>query len=63
MNTNPIDTVITQLEQVVQWSEQNDNRIGYFAALYLRVTNAIRSKIGTGFFDDDAIIELSPACL
>jgi hypothetical protein len=51
---NPIDGAIVQLEQLVAWSLAEPSRIGYFASLYLRVTRAIRSKIGTGTFDDDA---------
>src|SRR3954465_7639143 len=54
---SPIDTVIHQLEDLVQWSLDQASRIGYFASLYLRVTNTIRSRIGTGYFDDDARME------
>jgi hypothetical protein len=51
---DPIDSVIAQLESLVAVSMAKGDRIGYFAALYLRVTRTIRSKIGTGYFDDDA---------
>ncbi|MDO9471081.1 MAG: hypothetical protein U1D41_10680 [Nitrosomonas sp.] len=27
-----IDEVITQLTAIIEWSKQNDSRIGYFAA-------------------------------
>jgi len=33
-----IDEVITQLTAIIEWSKQNDSRIGYFAALYRKVT-------------------------
>ena len=51
---NPIDNVIGELKQLVTWALTQPSRIGYFASLYLRVTDTIRSKIGTGYFDDDA---------
>jgi len=58
---NPIDGVISELKQLIAWTLIKPSRIGYFAALYLRVTNTIRSKIGTGYFDDDARMELLDA--
>lgn len=50
---NPIDGVISELKQLIGWTLTQPSRIGYFASLYLRVT-----KIGTGYFDDDARMEL-----
>jgi uncharacterized protein DUF5995 len=50
---NPIDSVIRELEALVSWSLAENSRLGYFASLNLRVTKTIRSKIGTGYFDDD----------
>ena len=58
---NPIDGVISELKQLIGWTLTQPSRIGYFASLYLRVTNTIRSKIGTGHFDDDARMELLDA--
>src|SRR5260370_24365398 len=58
---NPMDGVISELKQLIVWTLSEPSRIGYFAALYLRVTNTIRSKIGTGYFDDDARMELLDA--
>ncbi|RNC81909.1 MAG: hypothetical protein ED559_09025 [Phycisphaera sp.] len=52
-----IDEVISALETLIVWADSNSSRIGYFAALYLRVTVTIKSKIGTGYFDDDARME------
>lgn len=54
---NPIDGVINDLIQLIHWALSQPSRIGYFASLYLRVTNTIRSKIGTGYFDDDSRME------
>lgn len=52
-----IDQVIHRLGEIIDWAKLNNSRVGYFAALYLRVTNTIKSKIGTGYFDDDARME------
>lgn len=60
LSLDPINDVIAQLSKVVDWSlngPQSPNRLGYFAALYLRVTAAVREKIGTGYFQDDARME------
>ncbi len=54
---DPIDGVIARLEALVAWAVQQPSRVGYFASLYLRVTAAVRSKIGTGYFDDDRRME------
>jgi hypothetical protein len=54
---SPIDGVISELRQLISGDLAQRSRTGYFASLYLRVTNTIRSKIGTGFFDDDARLE------
>ncbi len=54
---DPIDGVIARLEELIAWAVGQPSRVGYFASLYLRVTNTIRSKIGTGYFDDDARME------
>ena len=51
---NPIDNVIAELHSLIRWTLTQPSRIGFFASLYLRVTQTIRSKIGAGFFDDDA---------
>ncbi len=57
MKPTTIDQVIEKLESIIQWSKENSSRVGFFASLYLRVTLTIKSKIGTGFFDDDQRLE------
>lgn len=47
-----IDEVIQQLTVIVEWSKQNNSRIGYFAALYRKVTIQVKKGIEEGFFDD-----------
>jgi hypothetical protein len=59
MNTLPttIDQVIEQLDQILIWSKENGNRLGYFPALYKRVTIEIKNKIAEKYFDDNERME------
>jgi len=60
VTANPIDGVVEELERVVAWAQTGPaapSRIGFFASLYLRVTDTVRSLLGTGTFDDDARME------
>ncbi|MDR4514621.1 DUF5995 family protein [Nitrosomonas sp.] len=52
-----IDEVINQLTAIVDWSKQNNSRIGYFAALYRKVTIQVKKGIEEGFFDDGPRME------
>lgn len=53
-----IDEVIDQLNDVIQWAEENNSPMGYFPALYCRVTELVRDKINEGnYFDDDKRME------
>ena len=47
-----IEEVIEILEQVVAWSIANDNRLGYFPALYQLVTVKVKEGCDTGYFDN-----------
>jgi Family of unknown function (DUF5995) len=47
-----IDQVIDAIQGIVDWSIANESRLGYFAALYKRITIAIRNGIRDGLFDD-----------
>jgi len=47
-----IDTVINDIQAIIDWSEQAEDPIGYFAALYKRVTIAIRGGIEANRFED-----------
>jgi hypothetical protein len=57
MATDPIDQVLREMDDIVSWCLANNSRAGYFAALYRRVTRTVRSRIGTGYFDDDQRME------
>lgn len=52
-----IDDVIRRLDQIVLTSLAQPSRLGYFAALYNRVTMAVRDGIRAGAFDDNARME------
>jgi hypothetical protein len=52
MSASSIDEVIDQLDEIIVWSIENGSRLGYFPALYRRVTAEIRDRIAAGYFDD-----------
>ncbi len=52
-----IDDVIADLEEIVLDNEKAANPMGYFAALYNRVTEAVREAIAGGDFQDGPRME------
>lgn len=52
-----IDEVIAILERIIQDAEKNNDRIGYFAVLYQKVTAKVKEGIKAGFFDDGPQME------
>lgn len=52
-----INDVIDHLDKIVIDAINERNRIGYFAALYLRVTVEVRDKINEDFFENSQLIE------
>ncbi|HEV7514798.1 MAG TPA: DUF5995 family protein [Thermoanaerobaculia bacterium] len=56
--SDPIGGVLAQMDEIVTWCVANASRAGYFAALYRRVTRTVRQRIGTGYFADDARMEV-----
>lgn len=57
MQANDIDEVIQILGDIISDSKKNENPLGYFAALYQRVTIEVKNKLGTGYFDNDQRME------
>ncbi|MCH5718300.1 DUF5995 family protein [Niabella hibiscisoli] len=47
-----INAVITDLQYIVDHCKKNNLRAGYFAALYLRMTQAVKEGITKGIFED-----------
>jgi hypothetical protein len=52
-----IDDVIAAIQRIIDWSIANESRLGYFAALYKRITIAIKTAIDNGSFDDGPRME------
>jgi Family of unknown function (DUF5995) len=52
-----IDDVIARLEEIIEDCIATENRLGYFAALYNRVTQAVKQGIATGEFEDGPRME------
>ena len=52
-----IDEIITRLTEIVDKAIAENNRAGYFAVLYRKVTMAVAQKIKEGYFDDNARME------
>jgi uncharacterized protein DUF5995 len=49
-----VPSVVARTEDVIAWSRANASRLGYFAALYKRVTRAIGKAVEDGLFADPA---------
>lgn len=52
-----IDDVIIILENIIQESKINNNPLGYFAALYKKVTIKVKGGIADNYFDDGPRME------
>jgi Family of unknown function (DUF5995) len=57
MPINTIDDVIAALDAIIQHAWDDRSRLGYFAALYRRVTRAVRDGIAKGQFSDGPLME------
>ena len=57
MAASTINEVIKELNAIVDDSINTGNRLGYFAVLYKRVTEAVAQKITEGYFDDGPRME------
>jgi len=52
-----IDEVIARLTDIIDISRQEPSRLGYFAALYRKVTISVRQGVLNGRFEDGARLE------
>jgi hypothetical protein len=55
--TNNIAEVLARLEQIITWAEENNSPLGYFAALYHRMTAAVQADIAQGAFENGSRME------
>jgi len=51
------DDVIKELNSIIEWSVQNNSRIGFFAAIYKNMTVRIKNAADAGEFEDKVRIE------
>lgn len=52
-----IEEVIAELDEVITWCRDNNSRMGYFPALYRKVTIEVQRGILAGKFDDGPRME------
>lgn len=57
MQAKKIDEVIQELDKIVDWARGEKSRLGYFAALYRKVTLKVKEGVAEGFFDDGERME------
>lgn len=57
LHAETIDGVIDSLDRVIAWSKENGKRIGYFTALYRKVTVKVKQGIEQNHFDDGQRME------
>ena len=49
--------VIARLEQIIAWAKENESPMGYFAALYYKMTLAVRDTVLRGEFENGSRME------
>jgi hypothetical protein len=52
-----LDEVVDAIGSIIDWSISVSNRLGYFAALYKRITIAVRTAVAQGAFEDGPRME------
>jgi hypothetical protein len=52
-----IDAVIDSIDSIIAWSITAKSRLGYFVALYKRITAAVRVALKQGAFENNARME------
>lgn len=57
MSAQTIDEIILRLEEIIQHAITTDNRAGFFAALYHKVTCRVKEGIALGEFQDGPRME------
>lgn len=57
MPATTIDGVIERLDDIIDECIRTESRLGYFAALYRRMTMAVKAGMARGAFEDNARIE------
>lgn len=52
-----LDDVVDNIDAVIGWTIETSSRLGYFAALYKRITIAVRTAVTDGVFEDGPRLE------
>ncbi len=47
-----LDEVVANIDAAIGWSVEASSRLGYFAALYKRITVAVKNAVSDGVFED-----------
>ena len=58
MQAKTIDDVIRILDDIIRSCRDQNSRLGYFPALYRKVTTEVKRGIANGYFDDGKRMEL-----
>ena len=54
---NSIDEVLDRLDEIIQQNIESKSTLGYFPALYRKVTQSVKDHINEGYFDDNSRME------
>lgn len=57
MAARTIEEVLAELDGIIAWAKAERSRLGYFPALYRRVTARVKEGIAAGRFEDGARME------
>jgi hypothetical protein len=57
MRAENIEDIIKNLTEIIEWSRENASRLGYFPALYRKVTVQVRNGIEEGFFEHGDLMD------
>jgi len=57
MPLDSIDEILSALNTIIDDARANASRVGYFAALYRRVTQSVKNGIAAGQFQDGPLLE------
>jgi hypothetical protein len=52
MKAEDIDGVVGQLDAIIEWAKGKESRLGYFAALYRKMSIEVKRGIETNLFED-----------
>jgi hypothetical protein len=53
MLASTLDDVVIRLEEIIAWAQSTHSRLGYFPALYRKMTLRVQAAVAGGAFDDN----------